>query len=199
MKHIMPMLTAMLAGAFQHRGPRVERLTDRACRARLTTTALATGVSGLLSDITDLKATMAQGPGVGMKVAPTNVTGDGTAKHAHFTMPNTSYLNPTSGHKYELNGVIYVRATDGEPIQVGVRSVDKLVLSYSGSAWNVRRDGQYVISNKHATFATYYASEADFPDIEDDAGALSLLHTEMDTMAVVIEADFTITDLGADS
>lgn len=170
-------------------------LTSRACRARLTTTAMST-VSA--EDLLGVKQTMSR-VGVPLSVAPTNVNG-GTTAHTHFTMPDATYLDLVSGNKYELNGVIYVRAVEGvTPIQVGVRSVTKLVLAWSGTAWDVRRDGQYMISNRHANFADYFAADADFPDIEDDNGALSLLHTGVGAVTYTVEADFTIADLGADS
>lgn len=173
---------------------------------RLSTTALATGVSAtdianLATDIANLKTSIRTGGGFALSLAPTARTGDGTAAHSALTMPDSGNLTPTSGNKYQLNGVFTARGAVGG-LLLGVRRVQNIVVQYdskNNGSWAMVATGQNVVSDKHATFATFFAAEADFPDIEDNAGALSALHTVANAQDVTIEFDGTIADLGANS
>jgi len=169
--------------------------------ARLTTEELPTGASLTAANdrITALRAAMRAAGGFPMTIAPTDVTGSGSAAHAAFTMPSTDDMPRNAGDKFVLNGFFQVLADDGGPLVVAIREVKGLVVSYSGSAWNVRRTGDFSLKNKHASFADYFAADANFPDIEDNAGSLSALYTGVSSAAFKIEGDFTIAALGQDS
>lgn len=187
-------------------------LTAGACFARLSSTALATGVSA--GDITTLQSNidavqdnvealggqLVIGAGVPLTLAPYD-SGAGSGSAVETPLTISPMLTLVNTHKYRINGSMIVHNAAGDTV-LGVREIHDVVVRYVGGAGfpsATEGTGTFVVSNKHASFSSYFQDEADFPDLSDNAGALSVLYTLKAGQQCTIEFDGTIADLGTNA
>lgn len=169
---------------------------------RLGTVILATTAyvqaNAVTADVIDaVKAAIATGKGYPLKMNPTSFGGGAT--EFNLTMPGDVPF--IAGHKYSVSGVFFVRIAGGATI-LGTRVIRDAVVrnDFSGVVFN-ERAGDTIVGDKHGMFATFFATEDDFPSLGAAIGppCLTAVFKVQPGQDVQVEFDGTMADLGEDT
>lgn len=178
----------------------ITALEDRMDTVESDNATQGTNISNLQTDVSDAETSITaiqtdvSKTAKPITLAATNITGSGSDASTNLSLG----FSPTTNNKYRINGVAIVRKQSNSAILCTVTFRDAVFLRDSGSTWAAVAGGSARISEKHADFASFFASDANVPILGDNGSSLCLYYNGIAVSpGFSIEFDGDSADFGA--